>query len=159
MTTSLDPRAAKPLPMTVISGYLGAGKTTLVNAILSGDHSLRIAVLVNDFGKIAIDERLIGGRDGDVIALANGCMCCQIGGDLYDAIDRILRMRERFDHLLIETSGVADPAKVAQIAVAEPDLEMSRTVVLVDAVNFAGILAHPRLNDTLLRQLRSAMLR
>jgi G3E family GTPase len=156
MTTSLDPRAAKPLPMTVISGYLGAGKTTLVNAILSGDHSLRIAVLVNDFGKIAIDERLIGGRDGDVIALANGCMCCQIGGDLYDAIDRILRMRERFDHLLIETSGVADPAKVAQIAVAEPDLEMSRTVVLVDAVNFAGILADPRLNDTLLRQLRSA---
>src|SRR6185437_3022703 len=137
-------------------GYLGAGKTTLVNAILAGEHGLRIAVLVNDFGKVAIDELLISRRDGDVIALANGCMCCQIGGDLYDAIDRILRMRERFDRLLIETSGVADPAKVAQIAVAEPDLEMSRAVVLVDAVNFADVLADPRLNDTLLRQLRSA---
>jgi G3E family GTPase len=113
-------------------------------------------VLVNDFGKIAIDESLIGARSGDVIALANGCMCCQIGGDLYDAIDRILRMRERFDHLLIETSGVADPAKVAQIAIAEPHLEMSRTVVLVDGINFADVLGDPRLNDTLLRQIRSA---
>ena len=156
MTPSPNSRPAQPLPMTVVSGYLGAGKTTLVNSILSGDHNLRIAVLVNDFGKIPIDERLIGARSGDVIALANGCMCCQIGGDLYDAIDRILRMRERFDHLLIETSGVADPAKVAQIAIAEPDLVMSRTVVLVDAVNFNDILVDPRLNDTLLRQVRSA---
>lgn len=156
MTASLDASSTKPLPMTVVSGYLGAGKTTLVNSILSGDHNLRIAVLVNDFGEIAIDETLIGARSDDVIALANGCMCCQIGGDLYDAIDRILRMRERFDHLLIETSGVADPAKVAQIAVAEPDLELSQTVVLVDAVNFTDILADPRLNDTLLRQVRSA---
>jgi G3E family GTPase len=151
-----NPQTDAPLPVTVISGYLGAGKTTLVNSILSGDHGLRIAVLVNDFGKIAIDESLIGARDGDVIALANGCMCCQIGGDLYDAIDRILRMRERFDHLLIETSGVTDPAKVAQIAVAEPDLELSRTVVLVDTVNFSNTLADPKLNDTLLRQIRSA---
>jgi G3E family GTPase len=156
MTAPPDPRPAKPLPVTLVSGYLGAGKTTLVNSILSGDHGLRIAVLVNDFGEIAIDESLIGARDGDVIALANGCMCCQVGGGLYDAIDRILKLRERFDHLLIETSGVADPAKVAQIAVAEPDLEMSRTVVLVDAVNFAGVLADPKLNDTLLRQIRSA---
>ncbi len=142
--------------MTVISGYLGAGKTTLVNSILAGGHGLRIAVLVNDFGKVAIDEALIMGRESDVVALANGCMCCQIGGDLYDAIDRILRMRERFDHLLIETSGVADPARIAQIAVAEPDLELSRTVVLVDTVNFSNTLADPRLNDTLLRQIRSA---
>jgi G3E family GTPase len=156
MPASLETGPARPLPMTVVSGYLGAGKTTLVNAILSGDHDLRIAVLVNDFGKIAIDETLIRARGDDVIALANGCMCCQIGGDLYDAIDRILRMRERFDHLLIETSGVADPAKIAQIAIAEPDLELSQTVVLVDAVNFGGVLADPRLTDTLLRQLRAA---
>ncbi|MGH6679215.1 MAG: CobW family GTP-binding protein [Bradyrhizobium sp.] len=145
-----------PLPVTIVSGYLGAGKTTLINAILAGDHGLRIAVLVNDFGKVAIDEGLISGRDGDVFALSNGCMCCQIGGDLYDAIDRVLQMRGRFDHLLIETSGVADPSKVAQIAIAEPDLDLAHVVVLVDAVNFADILDDPRLNDTLLRQVRAA---
>lgn len=156
MTALLGFQPANPLPTTVISGYLGAGKTTFVNSILSGDHGLRIAVMVNDFGKIAVDEALIHARGDDIIALANGCMCCQIGGDLYDAIDRILRMRERFDQLLIETSGVADPAKVAQIAIAEPDLEMARTVVLVDVVNFADVLIDPRLNDTLLRQIRSA---
>lgn len=156
MIASPNPALAKPLPMTIVSGYLGAGKTTLVNSILSGDHSLHIAVLVNDFGKIAIDETLIGQRDGDVVALANGCMCCQIGGDLYDAIDRILRMRERFDHLLIETSGVADPVRIAQIAIAEPDLELSQTVVLVDTVNFTDVVADPRLSDTLLRQIRAA---
>ncbi len=145
-----------PLPVTIVSGYLGAGKTTLVNAILAGDHGLRIAVLVNDFGSISVDEALITGRGADVIALTNGCMCCQVGGGLYDAMDQILRMRERLDHLLIETSGVADPGTIAQIAVAEPDLELSRTVVLVDAVNFPACLSDPRLEDTLLRQVRSA---
>lgn len=145
-----------PLPVTIVSGYLGAGKTTLVNAILAGDHGLRIAVLVNDFGAVAVDEALIVNRERDVVALANGCMCCQIGGDLYDAIDRILRMRDRFDHLLIETSGVADPSRIAQIAIAESDLELLRTVVLVDAVNFADVLGDSRLNDTLLRQVRAA---
>lgn len=145
-----------PLPVTIVSGYLGAGKTTLVNAILAGEHGLRIAVLVNDFGKVAIDEGLISGRDGDVFALSNGCMCCQIGGDLYDTIDRVLKMRGRFDHLLIETSGVADPSKVAQIAIAEPDLDLAQVAVLVDAVNFTEVLGDPRLNDTLLRQVRAA---
>jgi G3E family GTPase len=156
MLAQPNPQPYPPLPVTIVSGYLGAGKTTLVNAILAGDHGLRIAVLVNDFGKMAVDEALIVNRNGDVVALANGCMCCQVGGDLYDAIDRILRMRERFDHLLIETSGVADPAKVAQIAVAEPDLETAYTAVLVDAANFLDVLKDPRLTDTLLRQVRAA---
>ncbi len=154
MTTTFSPQP--PLPVTIVSGYLGAGKTTLVNAILAAEHGLRIAVLVNDFGQIAIDELLIVNREGDVIALANGCMCCQTSGDLYDAIDRILRMRERCDRLLIETSGVADPSRIAQIAVAEPDLELAATAVLVDAMNFVDVLGDPRLSDTLLRQVRAA---
>jgi len=156
MTGQPAPNTLPPLPVTVVSGYLGAGKTTLVNAMLAGRHGLRIAVLVNDFGSIAIDETLISGRDADVIALANGCMCCQVGGALYDAIDRILALRARFDHLVIETSGVADPGKIAQIAVAEPDLDLSRTVVLVDAANFTACLRDPRLEDTLLQQVRAA---
>ena len=127
-----------------------------MNAILAAAEGLRIAVLVNDFGKISLDERLIENQDGDVIALANGCMCCQIGGELYDAIDRVLGMRDRFDHLLIETSGVADPHRIAQIAVAEPELEPAGTIVLVDAVNFSATLADTRMRDTLERQVRAA---
>ena len=138
-----------PLPVSVISGYLGAGKTSLVNRLLSGDHGQRIMVLVNDFGEIALDESLIESRDGDLIALANGCMCCQIGGDLYDAIDQILKRRQNLDHLLIETSGVADPAKIGQIAIAEPELRLNAILVLVDALNFSDGMADPLLADTL----------
>ncbi|MCB1458139.1 MAG: GTP-binding protein [Nitratireductor sp.] len=147
-----------PLPVSVISGYLGAGKTSLVNRLLSGDHGQRIMVLVNDFGEIALDESLIESRDGDLIALANGCMCCQIGGDLYDAIDQILKRRQNLDHLLIETSGVADPAKIGQIAIAEPELRLNAILVLVDALNFSDGMADPLLADTLERQVRGATL-
>jgi len=149
-------KALKPLPLTVISGYLGAGKTTLLNAILARPLGQVITVLVNDFGEIAIDESLIDNRTGDTIALTNGCVCCTIGGDLYDAIDRILSRQPRPDRLIIETSGVADPAKIAQIAVAEPDLAPDRTVTLVDCVNILQNLADPLLADSLLRQLRAA---
>lgn len=145
-----------PLPVTVISGYLGAGKTTLVNRLLTEAHGRRITVLVNDFGEIPLDEALIVNRDGDTLALANGCMCCSIGGDLFDAIDRILEARPRAEHLVIETSGVADPAKVAQIAQAEPDMDLVLTTTLVDAANFEAGLADPLLADTLVRQVRAA---
>ncbi|MEZ5872026.1 MAG: GTP-binding protein [Nitratireductor sp.] len=145
-----------PLPVSVISGYLGAGKTTLVNRLLAGGHGQRIMVLVNDFGEIALDESLIESRDDDIIALANGCMCCQIGGDLYDAIDKILGRRTSLDHLLIETSGVADPSKIGQIAIAEPDLQLRAIVTLVDVQNFLDGVADPLLSDTLERQVRGA---
>lgn len=145
-----------PLPVTVISGYLGAGKTTLVNRLLTEAHGRRITVLVNDFGEIPLDESLILNRDGDTLSLANGCMCCSIGGDLFDAIDRILEARPRAEHLVIETSGVADPAKVAQIAMAEPDMDLTLTATLVDAANFEDGLADPLLADTLVRQVRAA---
>lgn len=145
-----------PLPVTVISGYLGAGKTTLVNRLLTEAHGRRITVLVNDFGEIALDESLIVNRDGDTVALANGCMCCSIGGDLFDALDRILEARPRAEHLVIETSGVADPARVADIARAEPEMRHALTATLIDAANFDAGLDDPLLADTLIRQAKAA---
>lgn len=145
-----------PLPLTVISGYLGAGKTTLLNAILARPLGQTITVLVNDFGEIAIDESLIVNKTGDTIALTNGCVCCTIGGDLYDAIDKILTSEPRPDRLIIETSGVADPNKIIQIAVAEPDLRADRCATLIDCVNFAYSLRDPFLADSLLRQIQAA---
>jgi G3E family GTPase len=94
---------------------LGAGKTTVVNRILQAPYGKRIAVLVNDFGAVNIDARLVRARNDDVIELDNGCICCTIGGALVDALTRVAARRERPDVLLIEASGVSDPAKIAQI--------------------------------------------
>ncbi len=147
-------RFGAALPMTVVTGYLGAGKTTFVNSLLAQADGYRITVLVNDFGEISLDETLIAARNGDVISLANGCMCCQIGGDLYRTIDRILLMKDAIDHLVVETSGVADPSKISQIAKAEPELELSGTLVVVDAENLLELYGDPVLKDTLERQIR-----
>lgn len=150
--------AGLPLPTTIVAGYLGAGKTTLVNAILAGDHGLRIAVLVNDFGEIALDDSLIANRQGETIALANGCMCCSIGGDLWDAINRVLAMKPLPDRLVIETSGVADPEKIHRIALADPDLADAGIVSVADAVNLESLLSDPLHGATVAQQLRSASL-
>lgn len=145
-----------PLPVTLITGYLGAGKTTLVNHLLADAHGRRLCVLVNDFGEIALDADLIVNQSGDTIALSNGCMCCTIGGDFFRAFDRILRLQPRPEHLVIETSGVADPFKIAQIAHAEPDLHLNGIVTVIDAVNFKAALADAFLGDTLRNQLAAA---
>lgn len=149
------PARPAPIPVTLIAGYLGAGKTTVLNHLLADTHGLRVCVLVNDFGEIALDQDLIENRTGDTVALSNGCMCCTIGNDFYDAIDRILRMQPRPQHLVIETSGVADPFKVGQIALAEPELHL-QGVIVVDAVNFEASLGDRFLGDTLKTQLASA---
>ncbi len=119
------------IPVTTIGGYLGAGKTTLLNRVLSDDHGLRIAVIVNDFGSISIDEKLIVSRDGEIVSLANGCACCSVAGDLAEALDRFARLEPRPDHILIETSGVANPARIADLA-NSPGLRTRNTVVLAD---------------------------
>jgi len=124
------PRTA--IPVTTIGGYLGAGKTTLLNEVLSGAHGLRIAVLVNDFGAISIDEKLIVGHDGEIISLANGCACCSIASDLATALDKFVQLDIRPDHILVEASGVADPARIAKLA-ASPGLEPRGTIVLADS--------------------------
>lgn len=145
-----------PIPTILISGYLGAGKTTLINHLLVENDGQRITVLVNDFGEIAVDADLIANKNGDTLALTNGCMCCSIGGALYDAIDRVLSANPKPDYLLIETSGVADPGKIAQIAIAEPDLEFVGCLTLVDAMNFREQQHRKYIGDTVERQVQKA---
>jgi G3E family GTPase len=121
-----------PIPVTVIGGYLGAGKTTLVNRLLASSAGERLAVLVNDFGSVSIDESLIAGRDDDTIRLANGCVCCSLAGGFVEAMQRMAALEPRPDRLVVETSGVADPAAVAQYAHL-PGFELDAVVVLADA--------------------------
>ena len=129
------------LPLTVIGGYLGAGKTTLINRVLAGDHGLRLMVMVNDFGAINIDAQLLASATDDRMELTNGCVCCTMGADLFLAIGDVLDRPEHPDHLLIEASGIADPAKIAQVAKAEPDLTYGGIVTVVDGLNIAALLA------------------
>src|ERR1041385_3292140 len=101
------------IPVTILTGFLGAGKTTLLNHILHGDHGLKIAVLVNDFGAINIDTQLVVGIEGDTVSLSSGCVCCTIRNDLLNEPINLLRRPEPPQYIIIETSGVSDPASVA----------------------------------------------
>ncbi len=144
------------VPTLVIGGYLGAGKTTLVNHLLRTAKGRRIAVLVNDFGEIAIDADLIIGAEGGVISLAGGCVCCTIGEDLIGAIETLLARKPAPDLLLIETSGVGLPAAVAQTAGLLAGLAIEGTVVLMDAETVQGAADDRYVGDTVRRQLAQA---
>jgi G3E family GTPase len=111
------PQAEKVLekvPVTVLTGYLGAGKTTLLNRILSEPHGKKYAVIVNEFGEIGIDNDLVVGADEEVFEMNNGCICCTVRGDLVRILDGLMRRKGKFDAIIVETTGLADPAPVAQ---------------------------------------------
>jgi G3E family GTPase len=105
---------SEKIPVTVLTGYLGAGKTTLLNRILSEPHGKKYAVIVNEFGEIGIDNDLIVGADEEVFEMNNGCICCTVRGDLIRIIDGLMRRKGKFDAIIVETTGLADPAPVAQ---------------------------------------------
>lgn len=144
------------LPLTVLGGYLGAGKTTLLNRLLSEDHGQRIMVMVNDFGAINIDASLIAAASSDTLTLSNGCVCCTMGADLFMAMGDALDRRPRPDHLVIEASGVADPAKIADAARTEPEMSYGGIAVVVDALNWPALADDPLIGAQLQDQVRVA---
>ncbi len=158
MSAAAPSHGASPIPVTVIGGYLGAGKTTLVNHLLRQAAGLRLAVLVNDFGELPIDADLIDSRDGNVIGIAGGCVCCSYGSDLIAALMDLAQRQPRIEHVLLETSGVALPGQVASALALLPDYALDAVVTLVDAGSVRRHATDHYLADTITRQLADAHL-
>ncbi len=144
------------LPVTVIGGYLGAGKTTLINHLLRTANGVRLAVLVNEFGDLAIDADLIEAEDDGLISISGGCVCCAYGSDMIGALDDIQNAIPRFDHILIEASGVALPGSIMTTVGLTAGLRPDATIVLADADQIRKNAKHKFLSDTILRQLDQA---
>ena len=145
-----------PIPLAVIGGYLGAGKTTMINALLTNTDGRRITVLVNDFGSVNIDAALIRERSDDVIGLENGCVCCSIGGKLMETLIDISARELRPDLLVIEASGVSDPVRIAQVGMLDRAFRLQGIVVAVDAERIEETLADAYIGDIARRQIEGA---
>ena len=135
-------------PVTVLTGYLGAGKTTLLNRILSEDHGKRYAVIVNEFGEIGIDNDLIVGADEEVFEMNNGCVCCTVRGDLIRVVAGLMKRKGKFDAIIVETTGLADPGPVAQTFFVDDDVkaktQLDSVTTVVDAKHLPLRLADSR---------------
>lgn len=129
--------ALSPIPVTVLTGFLGSGKTTLLNRILTEQHGKRIAVIENEFGEIGIDHELVINADEEIFEMNNGCICCTVRGDLIRILGNLVKRRDKFDYILIETTGLADPGPVAQTFFVDDEmrdsLRLDGIVTLVDA--------------------------
>ena len=144
------------VPVTILTGFLGAGKTTLLNRILNGDHGLRVAVLVNDFGSINIDTELIVGVEDNAISLANGCVCCNIRDDLVETVEMVINRPERPQYILLEASGVADPSGIA-FTFVQPKfrdrIRLDSIISIVDADQTFAYPEYPGVEELKMRQI------
>ncbi len=138
------PQTSAQVPVTVLTGYLGAGKTTLLNRILSEQHGKKYAVIVNEFGELGVDNDLVVNADEEVFEMNNGCICCTVRGDLIRIIEGLMKRKDKFDGILVETTGLADPGPVAQTFFTDEDVKartrLDAIVTVIDAKHFFGQL-------------------
>ena len=134
--------ADQAVPMTILNGFLGAGKTTLLNRILTGDHGLRVAVLVNDFGAINIDAELVVGVQDNMISLSNGCVCCEVRDDLVESVDNLLNSAE-VEYIVLEASGIAEPSSIAMTFLDDDLRDRIRVDSITCVVDTDQLFAHP----------------
>lgn len=148
-----------PIPLTILTGFLGAGKTTLLNRILQGNHGLRVAVLVNDFGSINIDAELVVGVESNVISLANGCVCCTLRDDLVQTVLETIQRSEQPEYILLEASGVTDPIGIALTFISPKLRDYIRLDSITCVVDAEQVFAYPeysQLTELKLRQIACA---
>ncbi len=128
------------IPVTVLTGYLGAGKTTLLNRILTENHGKKYAVIINEFGELGVDNDLVVDTDEEVFEMNNGCICCTVRGDLIRIVNGLMKRADKFDGIIVETTGLANPAPVAQTFFVDEDVKaktrLDAIVTVVDALNF-----------------------
>ena len=127
------------IPVTILTGFFGSGKTTLLNRILTEHHGKRIAVIENEFGEVGIDQGLVINADEEVFEMSNGCICCTVRGDLIRVLGNLMKRRDKFDYVLVETTGLADPGPVAQTFFMDDEIReefsLDGIVTLVDALH------------------------
>ncbi len=142
---------SSPVPVTVLTGFLGAGKTTLVNHILTTEHGKRIAVIENEFGEVGVDQELVIEAEEEIFEMNNGCICCRVRGDLIRILGQLMKRRGRFDAILIETTGMADPGPVAQTFFVDDEirhkLRLDGIVTVVDAHHITNRLDDPKTTE------------
>src|ERR1700683_2099033 len=145
------------IPVTVLTGYLGSGKTTLLNRILSEQHGLKLAVIENEFGEVGVDNQLVIRSDEELFEMNNGCICCSVRGDLIRVLGRLLKRKDRLDGILIETTGLANPAPVAQTFFSDDEMRRHfRLDGIVTVVDAKHVSSHLDSGDESVKQLAFA---